>query len=167
MRRFAALIFISIAGVASAQQGAHAAAPAAQMFGSVGRVNSAYLNTPMQPIPQILPAVSSPPKAAPSANGGGCARQCAVLRGAGIGLAVGAVGGGLYGAHLDRTDNFGASAVGPDVAFGGALGVFVGAIVGALWPLSGNSPIVASLVPTSAHRGVSRSEWRICAHVGL
>lgn len=167
MRRFTALIFISMTGAASAQQGVHVAAPAAQMFGSVSPVNSAYLNTPTQPITHILPAVSSPPKVALSANGGGCARECAVLRGAGVGLAVGAIGGGLYGAHLDRTDNFGASAVGPCVAFGGAVGVFVGAIVGALWSLPGNSPIVASLAPTAAHRGVSRSEWRIGAHVGL
>lgn len=99
--------------------------------------------------------------------GESCDRQCAVLRGATIGLGVGAIGGAVLGAHEDRTDNFGASAVGIDAAALGVLGGFVGAIVGALWPLQSATPIVTAVTPALRVRGVQTPEWRVGMHVGF
>jgi hypothetical protein len=96
-----------------------------------------------------------------------CDRQCTVLRGAVIGLSIGAIGGAVYGAHEDRTDNFGSSAVGIDAAAFGVVGGFIGAIIGALWPLRAATPIVTAVVPVLPVRSGRTPEWRVGMHVGF
>ena len=96
-----------------------------------------------------------------------CDRQCTVLRGAVIGLGVGAIGGAVYGAHEDRTDNSGSSAVGIDAAAFGVVGGFIGAIVGALWPLRAAIPVVTAVAPVLPARSVRTPDWRVGMHVGF
>ncbi len=93
-----------------------------------------------------------------TADSGDCDRRCAVLHGAAFGLVTGAIGGALYGAHEDRTDNHGASAVGIDAAAFGALGLLVGALAGSAWPITASE----HRVPVSASgTGAYQTVWSL------
>jgi len=156
MRSFMALAFISITGVVHAQHDVSHAAPERHRFDSMSLGSEKFPHIPahftIEPLSAPFLVTST---AITAADDGGCNRRCAVLRGAAIGLGVGAVGGALYGAHEDRTDNFGPSAVGIDAAVFAATGAFIGAITGAVWPLHSANPIVAAVVPSTQFRNLS------------
>lgn len=166
MQRFTALAFISIAAVANAQQGVNSANHAVRMDAAVGLSNEADVDISTQPASDFaLMPIQTFRSSALGATDRRCNRQCAVLHGAAIGLGVGVIGGALYGAHEDRTDNFGPSAVGIDAAAFGVIGGFIGAIVGAIWPLSAATPTVTTITPATALYAAHGAEWRAGVHV--
>jgi len=166
MRSLMALAFISIAGVVHAQHDVNATAPESK-FDSISLGSKQSPDMPMDFAIESLSAPFLVTSSVPLATAGssGCNRRCAVLRGTAIGLGVGAIGGALYGAHEDRTGNFGPSAVGIDAAVFAATGAFIGAITGAVWPLHSANPIVAAVVPSTQFRSLSKSEWRVSTRV--
>jgi len=162
MQSIAALAFISIAAVAQAQQGVDSANHAVRMDTAVSLSNETDIDVSSQPPSGFaLMPTRAFRSSALAVAGRRCNRQCAVLHGAAIGLGVGVIGGALYGAHEDRTDNFGPSAVGIDAAAFGVIGGFVGAI----WPLSPATPIVTAITPAIALCTAHGVEWRTGVHV--
>lgn len=167
MRILMALAFISIAGVVHAQHDVTFTGPEQHRFGFVSLDSKGSPDLPTYLAIERLsaPFLVTPSVKSATTDGSGCNRRCAVLRGTAIGLGVGAIGGALYGAHEDRTDNFGPSAVGIDAVVFGATGAFIGAITGAVWPLHSANPIVSVVVPPSKFRSLSKPEWRVSAGV--